>query len=282
MKKFLALALAAVCVISVLSLSSCKSTTTTATASGSSAATSSAPKVLTVGVDDTYPPMEFTDTTGTKIVGFDMDLANEVGKRMGMTVKIEPITWNGIFAGLESKKFDCIISSVSMTPDRIQKYDFTKPYIANAQMIVVKKGDNSITTQDNLAGKNVGCQIQTTANDSATALMKSGVKLNLTTYDQIIECFQALSANRIQAVIVDEVVGEYYIKQSPDKYQAAAVKLTNEPIGVCFRKDEATLRNSMQTQLDAMTSDGTMKSISMKWFGQDLTSNIDTKLRMLS
>jgi polar amino acid transport system substrate-binding protein len=270
MKKFLALALAAVCVISVLSLSSCK----TATSSGS--------KVLTVGVDDTYPPMEYTDTTGTKVVGFDMDLANEVGKRMGMTVKIEPITWNGIFAGLESKKFDCIISSVSMTTDRVQKYDFTKPYIANAQMIVVKKGDTSITTQNDLAGKNVGCQIQTTANDSANALMKSGVKLNLTTYDQIIECFQSLSANRIQAVIVDEVVGEYYIKQSPDKYQAAAVKLTNEPIGVCFRKDESALRDSMQKQLDAMSADGTMKGISMKWFGQDLTSNIDTKLRMLS
>lgn len=271
MKKYLALVLAAVCLFSVMSLTSCKSSSSSTNA-----------KVLTVGVDDTYPPMEYTDSTGTKIVGFDMELAQEVGKRMGMTVKIIPITWSGIFAGLKSKKFDCIISSVSMTSDRVAAYDFTKPYIANAQMIVVKKGDTSITTQSDLSGKNVGCQIQTTANDSASTLIKNGIKLNLTTYDQIIECFQSLSANRIQAVIVDEVVGEYYIKQSPDKYEAAALKLTNEPIGVCFRKDESTLRDSMQTQLDAMVTDGTMKSFSMKWFGQDLTSNIDTKLKMLS
>ncbi len=269
MKKFLALALAAVCAFSVLSLSSCKS-----------AASNS--KVLTVGLDNTYPPMEFTDNTGTKNVGFDIDLATEAAKRMGMTVKFEPIAWNGIFNALNAKKFDCIISSVSMTNDRIKAYAFTQPYIANAQMIVVKKGDSSITSQNDLGGKYVGCQIQTTANDSANALIKSGLKFNLTTYDQIIECFQALSSNKISAVIVDEVVGEYYIKQDPDKYQAAAVKLTNEPIGACFRKDETALRDSMQKAFNSMSADGTMKNISIKWFGKDLTSNIDTKLKTLS
>jgi len=269
MKKFFAIALALVCLFSVMSLTSCKSTT------------SNSSKILTVGVDDTYPPMEYKDSTGSKDIGFDIDLATAAAKRMGMTVKIEPIAWDGIFAALNSKKFDCIISSVSMTADRVKAYDFTKPYIANAQMIVVKKGDNSITSADSLSGKNVGCQIQTTANDSANTLNKDGVKFSLSTYDQIIECFEALSSDKIQAIIVDEVVGEYYIKQSPDTYQAAAVKLTNEPIGACFRKDESSLRDSMQTALNSMVADGTMKTISVKWFGQDLTSNIDPTLKTL-
>jgi polar amino acid transport system substrate-binding protein len=273
MKKFLAIFLAVLSVLSVMSLTSCNSKT----ANTNSAAT----KTLTIGVDDTYPPMEFKDSTGSKDIGFDIDLATEAAKRMGMKVKIEPIAWDGIFAALKAKKFDCIISSVSMTADRVQTYDFTKPYIANAQMIVVKKGDSSITSADSLAGKNVGCQIQTTANDSANTLLKDGVKFNLTTYDQIIECFEALSSNKIQAVIVDEVVGEYYIKQSPDTYEAAAVKLTNEPIGACFRKDESSLRDSMQKAFDSMSADGTMKKISVKWFGKDLTSNIDATLKTL-
>lgn len=267
MKKILALALAAICTFSVLSFSGCKAKDS---------------NVITVGVDDTYPPMEFKQSGNSADVGFDIDFGNEIGKRLGKQVKFQPIAWDGIFTALTAKKFDCIISSVSMTDERLKSYTFTKPYIANAQMIVVKKGDTSVTTQNDLAGKNVGCQVGTTASDSAETLQKKGVKFNLTTYDQIIQTFMALSSNKIQAVIVDEVVGEYYINKNPDKYQAAALKLTNEPIGICFRKSDTALRDKMQATIDKMAADGTLKKISEKWFGKDLTSNIDSKLKTLS
>ena len=174
-----------------------------------------------------------------------------------------------------------IVSSVSITSDRLKNYLFTKPYIANSQMLVVKKGDTSIKSTKDLKGVKVCCQVGTTANDSATKLIKNGINLNLTTYDQIIQCFQGLSANRAKAIIVDEVVGQYYIKKSPNLYAAAALKLTNEPIGICFRKDSKALQVKMQKALDAMSKDGSLKKISMKWFGKDMTSNIDTKLKML-
>lgn len=262
MKKLLAVALAAICVVGVLSLSSCSNT-------------AASKDTLTVGVDDTYPPMEYKDTSSGKDVGFDIDMANEIGKRLGKKVVFQSTAWDGIFAGLQSNKYDCIISSVSITKSRLSTYAMTQPYCANAQMIVVKKGDNSITKKEDLAGRNVGCQVSTTANDSADKLIASGVKFNLTTYDQIIQTFEALKSNKISAVIVDEVVGEYYIKQDPADYQAASTKLTNEPVGIAFRKNDTALRDSVQKAMDSMVKDGTMKKISIKWFGEDLTSNID-------
>jgi polar amino acid transport system substrate-binding protein len=149
-------------------------------------------------------------------------------------------------------------------------------------MIVVKPGDNSITKATDLKGKNVGCQVQTTANDSATYLQdKEGINFTLKTYDTVLEPFADMKAGRIEAVIVDEVVGEYYIAQSPKDYKAAAVKLTNEPIGACFKKDNTVLRDEVQKAIDAMAADGTLKKISVKWFGKDLTSNIDPTLKTL-
>lgn len=268
MKKILALALAAVSLFSVVSLTSCASSSGDTLESG----------VLKIGVDDTYPPMEYKDTTGSKDIGFDVDVANEIGKRLGKKVEFVSTSWDGIFAALNAKKFDCILSAVSMTADREKKFAFTKPYIANAQMIVVKPGNTSITKETDLAGKTVGVQVSTTANDSATKLAGKGIKFTLKTYDQIIQPFQDMKAGRLDAIIVDEVVGQYYVATDPSAYKAAAVKLTNEPIGVCFRKSDTALRDKVQKQIDAMNSDGSMKKISVKWFNADLTSNIDSKL----
>lgn len=292
MKKFLAFALAALCAAPMLALTACRSaasdggaasgaSSSSTSVSASSSSSSGAAQVLTVGVDDTYPPMEYQDAGASSDVGFDIDFADAIGQKLGMKVKFVPTQWDGIFMALKAKKFDCIISSVSMTADRVKAYAFTKPYIANAQMIVVKTGDTSIKSQNDLKGKNVGCQTSTTANDSANYLLAHGTKFNLTTYDQIIQCFTALKAGKISAVIVDEVVGEYYIKQSPSEYASASVNLTNEPIGICFRPGDTALRDKVQAAVDSLSSAGTLKSISEKWFGKDLTSNIDTKLKTL-
>jgi polar amino acid transport system substrate-binding protein len=282
MKKLLSIALAALCAVSILSMSSCSSAANSSSTSKASTASATATSgTLTIGVDDTYPPMEYQDNKTGKDVGFDVDMGTEIAKRLGKNVKFTSITWEGIFSGLKAKKFDCIISSVSLTEAREKEYAMTKAYCANAQMIVVKKDDASVKSQNDLSGKNVGCQINTTANDSATTLMKRGLKFNLTTYDKITDCFTALKTNKISSIIVDEVVGEYYIAKDPADYQAASVKLTNEPVAVCCRKEDTALRDSIQGAIDKMVKDGTMAKFSVKWFGKDLTSNIDEKLKSL-
>lgn len=285
MKKITAFFLAILTLISVVSLTSCAKSSTAGTASATISTTNGDTldsKVLKIGVDNTYPPMEYGDPDTGDTIGFDVDMCKEIGKRLGKKVEFVPTQWDGIFQALKTNKFDTIISSVSMTTDRLSEYEFTKPYIANAQMIVVKPGDNSIKADTDLKGKNVGCQVQTTANDSATYLIdKKGIKFNLKTYDQVIQPFNDMKAGRLDAVIVDEVVGQYYIATDSKNYKAAAVKLTNEPIGACFKKGNTVLRDEVQKAIDAMIADGTMKKISNKWFKKDLTSNIDPNLKTL-
>lgn len=280
----LAAMLLAVSLLGAVAMTGCQKKTSAGAAGGSISTASGdtlSAGVLTIGVDDSYPPMEYKDDSGNT-VGFDVDMANEIGKRLGKKVEFVSTAWDGIFQALNTNKFDAVISAVSMTDEREQTFEFTKPYIANAQMIVVKPGNSSIKKPEDLAGKKVGCQISTTANDSADYLQqKENIKFTLSTYDQIIQPFQDMKAGRLDAIIVDEVVGQYYIAQSPKEYQAAAVKLTNEPIGACFKKGNTTLRDEVQQAIDAMNADGTMKKLSQKWFKADLTSNIDSKLKTL-
>lgn len=229
-------------------------------------------KVLKVGVDDTYPPMEFKDEKNTT-VGFDIDVGTEIAKRLGMKAEFVSNDWAGIFLALESNKFDVIISSVSRTDERMEKYAMTTPYIANAQVIVVPADNTTIVEPKDLEGKNVGVQIGTTADESCAEYLKT-TKFTLKQYDQVIQPFSDMKAGRIDAIVVDEVVARYYVKKEPKSYKVSSARLTNEPIGVCFAKNNAELRDKAQKALDEMFSDGTMKKLSEKWFGEDLTGNV--------
>lgn len=279
-----ALAVLALALVLVLSLAACGSAATSAAsttqaASATAAATtgSTAGQVLRIGVDDSYPPMEYKDDKNAT-VGFDVDLANEIGKKLGMKVELVSTAWDGIFQALNTSKFDAIISSVSVTDERKQNFALTKPYIANAQVIVVKPSDNSIKEAKDLAGKKVGVQVNTTAHDSANVFLKT-TKFELSTYDQVIQPFADLKAGRLDAVIVDEVVGQYYVAQDKNNYKIASGKLTNEPIAACFKKDNTAMRDKVDQVLEDFRKDGTLKKISEKWFGVDLTSNIDEKVK---
>ena len=234
-------------------------------------------KVLKIGVDDSYPPMEYKDDKNAT-VGFDVDLANEIGKKLGMKVEFISTAWDGIFQALNTDKFDTIISSVSITDERLQNFALTKPYIANAQVIVVAPDNNSIKEAKDLAGKKVGCQVNTTAHDSAKKFLET-TKFDLSTYDQVIQPFADLKTGRLDAVIVDEVVARYYVVQDPKSFKVSSGKLTNEPIGICFKKSNTAMRDKVDKIIVDLRNDGTLKKISQKWFGEDLTSNIDEKLK---
>lgn len=229
-------------------------------------------EVLKIGVDDVYPPMEFKDDKGTT-VGFDIDLGQEIGKKMNRKVELVSTAWDGIFLSLDTKKFDCIISSVSINEERQQKYSFTKPYIANSQVIVVSPKNTTINTEKDLAGKKVGVQTGTTADESCEKFLET-IKFEVKKYDQVIQPFADLKTGRLDAVVVDEVVAKYYVTQDKENFKVTGGRLTNEPIGICFRKDDTQLRDQVQKAIDDLKADGTMKKISEKWFGEDLTANV--------
>jgi polar amino acid transport system substrate-binding protein len=268
MKKVFSIFTVAIILVTLFSLISCSETIES--------------KYLKIGVDDSYPPMEYKDDKSNTI-GFDIDVAKEIARRLGKEPQFVSTAWDGVFSALNTRKFDCIISSVSMTAKRLSEFTFTKAYIANSQMIVVKPNDNSITKPEDLAGKKVGCQVSTTANESATKLQEKGTKFaELKTYDQVIQPFADMKAGRLDAIVVDEVVGQYYIGLDKTNFKAASAKLTNEPIGVCLKKGNTVLADKIQKAIDDMVADGTMKQISLKWFNADLTSHIDTVLKEMN
>ncbi|MDP4179247.1 MAG: ABC transporter substrate-binding protein [Bacillota bacterium] len=219
---------------------------------------------ITIGVDDSYPPMEFRNDTNT-LVGFDVDFGNALGKKLGVKVEWVPTQWDGIIVALKASKFDMILSSLSDTAEREKEITYSKPYIQGGPVIVVKKGTKGITKAEDLKGKLVGVQKGTTGED---AIKQMGGYKNLTAYDKITDALQDLGIGRTEAVVADDQVGRYYVGLASDKYEVVG-KMNEEPFGIGFKKDNTALRDSVQQAIDELKSDGTLSKISKKWFGID-------------
>jgi ABC-type amino acid transport/signal transduction systems, periplasmic component/domain len=221
---------------------------------------------IVIGIDDTYPPMEFRDKDN-KLVGYDIDMANEIAKKLGVKVEFVPTAWDGIFMALQSKKFDVIHSTVSITDERKKTMMFTQPYIFGGNAIFVKADNTTVNSQDDFKGKVIGCQIGTTAQDVLSKM--SGMK-EVKKYNGMTEAFLDLKNGRIEAVVSDPQVGDYYIASQKDKFKKIKSLLNEEPIGVAFRKDDTDLRDGYQKAMDDLKKDGTLSKLSQKWFGHDI------------
>lgn len=236
-----------------------------------------APQKITIGVDDTYPPMEYRDENN-ELVGFDIDFATALGEEMGVEIEFVSTAWDGIFTGLTTDKYDCIISSVSITPERLESYEFSKPYLSNGQVIVVKKGDTSVASSADLGGKKVGVQLETTA-DIASKKQMEATPFELSQYDDIIQTFADLKTGRLDCIVVDYSVAIEYCAKNPEDYEITTTQLTNEPIAVCIKKGNSALKDKVNEAIGALQEKGTMLSISEKWLGGDYVSEIDEDLR---
>lgn len=233
--------------------------------------------VITIGVDDTYPPMEFRNDDN-ELVGFDIDFAKALGEEMGVEIVFQPTAWDGIFSALNSEKYDAIISSVSITPDRLEGFEFSKPYLSNGQVIVVKPGDTSITSAADLAGKIVGVQLETTADIAATKQMEA-TEFELKRYDDIIQTFSDMKTGRLDAIVVDYAVAIDYAANNPGDYEITTAQLTNEPIGVCIKKGNTELKAQIDAAIIALQESGALVPISEEWLGGNYVTDIDEELR---
>lgn len=222
---------------------------------------------LTIGIDDAFPPMEFRDDKN-QLVGYDIDLAREAGKRLGVKVEWVPTDWNGVILALNSGKFDIIWSGMSITKERAKEVDFSPAYINESQVVVVKAGDNSIKTQADLKGKVVGTQLGSTGEEAAKKI--KGLK-DLKKYSKYTEAFLDLAAGRLDAIVVDELVGRYYMTKRPNQFKVV-LSLNKEPFGIAYRKQDKELQKALNKVMAEMKKDGTMARISKKWFGKDIST----------
>lgn len=223
--------------------------------------------VIRIGVDDAFPPMEYRDEKGN-LIGFDVDLAEEIGRRLGVDIVWVPTAWDGVILALQSGKFDMILSTLTITDERAEKIDFSPPYIYGAQIIVVKQQTKDINTLADLKGKVVGTQLGSTGE---VAARKFGGFKDLKLYATYPEAFTDLAIGRIQALVVDEFVGRYYITKQAGAYRVLEERLAEESIGIGFRKGDDSLREAVCAAIDSIKADGTYGKISEKWFGVDVS-----------
>ncbi len=237
---------------------------TTAEAAGTEGGT------LIVGFDQDFPPMGFLGDNG-EYTGFDLELAQEVAKRLGLEYKAQPIAWDAKDMELESGNIDCIWNGFTIT-GREDDYTWTEPYMANTQVFVVRN-DSGIEGKDGLAGKVVECQ----ADSSAEAALKEDPDLTAT-FGQLLTtadyntAFMDLEQGSVDAIAMDVIVAGYQIQQRNADFTILDDSLSAEEYGVGFKKDNTELRDKVQATLEDMAKDGTMKEISEKWFGEDVTT----------
>lgn len=244
----------------------------TATPSGSPQADNSLQKVkdkqeLIIGLDIAFPPMGFMNEQN-EIVGFDVDMAKEVGKILGVNVQLRPIDWKSKELELKSGKVDVLWNGYTITDERKKEVLFSNPYLANKQIIIVK-AESPIKAKADITSGKVGLQTGSTAEDAIKAdAIYSQIENNLMMYDDNNTAMMDLDAGRIESVVVDEVVGKYYLSQHEGKYRILEEDFGDEQYGVGFRMEDKALRDAVQEALDTIKTNGTGDEISQKWFGE--------------
>lgn len=270
MKKLSAIALALVMGFSTL-LGGCSSSDSSSSSNDDSLQYVMDKGELIVGLDDSFPPMGYRDKDN-KIVGFDVDLAKETCKRMGIKAKFQPVSWESKEQELSSKNIDCIWNGFGITPEREKVLTFTEPYMSNPQIFVVL-ADSGIKTEADLKGKVVAAQSGSTAYatiDKDTSL-KDSFKEFIGVEDNV-KALMDLEVGGSDAVAMDTVVARYYMTKDPGKYSIIEdTTILDEEMGVGFRKGDNALCKKVEDTLKEMKKDGTLAKISKEWFGEDLT-----------
>lgn len=215
-----------------------------------------------VGFDAEFPPYGYKDDSGN-YVGFDLDLAKEVCERNNWTFKAQPIDWDAKDAEIDSGSIDCIWNGFTIN-GRENDYTWSEPYIDNKQVVVVKS-DSGIDSLDDLAGKNV----ETQKDSSALAALQEDNKTLADTFAALTEvadyntAFMDLQSGACDAVAIDIGVGQYQVssQDNPDDYKILDDPISSEQYGIGFKKGNDDLRDQVQKTLDEMFEDGTVAKI---------------------
>lgn len=224
---------------------------------------------LVLGLDDTFAPMGFRDEAGN-VVGFDIDLAQEVANRLGVKLEVKPIDWSSSILSLNKGDVDVLWNGFTINESRKEQVNFSKPYLNN-RLIIVKSSDRKdINSKEDLKGKVLGVQVGSNQEAlEADPISKEAKEVR--PYDVNVNAFLDLQAKRIDVVVIDEVAARYYIAEENVNFEVVENSpLTEELYGIGFRKNDVELLNAVDKALDDMKADGKAAEISTKWFGKDV------------
>ncbi|MGQ9623671.1 MAG: basic amino acid ABC transporter substrate-binding protein [Candidatus Caldatribacteriaceae bacterium] len=216
-----------------------------------------------IGTDATYPPMEFHDEAGN-IIGFDIDLGRAIAEELGVETVFIDTAWDGIFPALDAKKFDIIMSSTSITEERLKSKEMSDPYYVTSQAIAVRKDNDTIKGPEDLKGKIVAVQIGTTGDLAVSEI--EGVEVKR--FDTIDKAYMEVSNGRADAVVNDLSEVAYRMKMLPDMKIVATFREREEKYGVTMRKGDIELLAAINEALRRIKESGKYDEIYQKWFGE--------------
>src|SRR5438270_1131558 len=261
--------LAGVFVMLIVLLAACGSTSST-TGSGSSGLDLKTPGVLTVGSDTTYPPQDYIDTAADKAAGFDVDLITAVAKNMGLQVNVVTTKFDTIIDDLSNKRFDVVISAVSITPERQKKAAFVPYFNAGESLLVAPGNPKNIKSLTDLCGQNVGVQTatieQTDLQTASSACKKAGKpEIKMVALQDQTAVIQLLANQRVVATFQDSPVPDYYNKQNPGKFAVGGSVVNAGLEGIVVRKSDTAMFNAVKNAFNKAKSDGTYSQLIQKW-----------------
>lgn len=223
-----------------------------------------------LGLDASFPPLGFTDDDGS-IVGYDIDLAKEVARRLGVAFKAQPIDWDAKEMELNTNNIDCIWNGFTITEERKEALSFTPAYLNNEQVLIVR-ADSGIKTLDDMKKKKVGLQSGSSAQEAVDGNKKFKKSLKkIIFFKDNVAALNDLEIGGVDGVVMDSVVGAYAIKTTGKNFVIVSEPLANEEYGIGFRKSEPELRDAVWAILKEMQADGTVASICAKWFSKDIS-----------
>jgi polar amino acid transport system substrate-binding protein len=232
--------------------------------------------VFSVGMEIGYPPMEYFAEDGKTPQGFDVELAKALAEKLGLKFEWVDTAWDGIFAGVDTGKYDCIISSVTYTEERAANFNFTKPYVANSQLLVARK-DSPVKPKsiEDVVGLRLTYQAETTSDTLATEWIgRTGAKVEVFEYDKVMNCFDELSLNRVDVILVDSVVAAEYLSRPGNPYEITAEVSNDEVLAICLKKGNNALTDALNKALDELYAEGVLQRISQQVFGTDVVSSV--------
>ncbi len=222
--------------------------------------------VIKIGTEGTYAPFTFHDKSG-KLVGFDVEIGEAVAAKLGVKAEFIEGKWDGLIAGLDANRYDTVINQVGITEARKQKYDFSEPYIASKAVLIVKEGNEDIKSFDDLKGKTSAQSLSSNFGKIAEA---AGAELVGT--DGFDQSIQLVLTGRADATINDSLSFLDFKKQQPQApVKVVAEKPDADYSGIIVRKGDADLVAAINKALADIKADGTYKTISDKYFGQDVS-----------